>query len=134
MPQMQLPLFPAGVTEIDNRIAVQKEAGTVYYIHGHLPVLQYAEDNVRAFGGPCGQDPGARTASGEETRAVLRQIFDTEADLIPDPVSNTLSVSLHHRTLAAHDQATEHLLAELNATQTISPGTRLTLVFKIGSP
>ena len=71
---------------------------------------------------------------GEEARAVLRQIFDTEADLIPDPVSNTLTVSLHQRTPAAHDQAIEHLLAELNATQTIFPGTRLTLVFKIGSP
>jgi len=49
MPQMQLPLFPAGVTEINNRIAVQKEAGTVYYIHGHLPVFQHAEHDVRGF-------------------------------------------------------------------------------------
>ena len=49
MPQMQLPLFPAGVTEINNRIAVQKEAGTVYYIHGHLPVFQHAEQDVRGF-------------------------------------------------------------------------------------
>jgi len=49
MPQMQLPLFPAGVTEINNRIAVQKEAGTVYYLHGHLPVFQHAEQDVRGF-------------------------------------------------------------------------------------
>ena len=49
MPQMQLPIFPAGVTEINNRIAVQKEAGTVYYIHGHLPVFQHAEQDVRGF-------------------------------------------------------------------------------------
>jgi transposase-like protein len=49
MPQMQLPFFPAGVTEINNRIAVQKEAGTVYYIHGHLPVFQHAEQDVRGF-------------------------------------------------------------------------------------
>ena len=47
MPQMQLPLFPAGVTEINNRIAVQKEAGRVYYLHGHLPVFQHAEQDVR---------------------------------------------------------------------------------------
>jgi len=49
MPQMQLPIFPAGVTEINNRIGVQKEAGTVYYLHGHLPVFQHAEDDVRGF-------------------------------------------------------------------------------------
>jgi hypothetical protein len=45
-----------------------------------------------------------------------------------------LTVSLHHLTQAAHDQGIEHLLAELNATRTIFPGTHLTLVFKIGSP
>ena len=50
MPQMQLPFFPAGVTEINNRIAVQTEAGTVYYLHGHLPVFQHAEQDVRGFG------------------------------------------------------------------------------------
>ena len=32
---MQLPFFPAGVTEINHQLAVQKEAGTVYYLHGH---------------------------------------------------------------------------------------------------
>ncbi len=49
MPQLQLPIFPAGVTEINARIAVQKQAGTVYYVHGHLPVFQHAEGDVRGF-------------------------------------------------------------------------------------
>lgn len=49
MPQMQLPIFPAGVTEINHQIAVLKEAGTVYYIHGHLPVFRHAENDVRGF-------------------------------------------------------------------------------------
>jgi hypothetical protein len=73
-------------------------------------------------------------ARPDDARALLRQIFDTEADLTPDLTRNTLTVSLHHLTQAAHDQGIEHLLAELNATQTIFPGTRLTLIFKIGSP
>lgn len=73
-------------------------------------------------------------ARPDDARALLRQIFDTEADLTPDLASNTLTVSLHHLTQAAHDQGIEHLLAELNATQTIFPGTHLTLIFKIGSP
>lgn len=49
MPQLQLPIFPAGVTEINRGIAVQKEGGTVYYLHGHLPVFQHPEKDVRGF-------------------------------------------------------------------------------------
>ena len=46
---MQLPIFPAGVTQINNRIAVQAESGRVCYIHGHLPVFQHDEEDVRSF-------------------------------------------------------------------------------------
>jgi len=49
MPQLQLPIFPAGVTEINSRVAVQKEAGRVFYLHGHLPVFQHEEQDVRSF-------------------------------------------------------------------------------------
>jgi hypothetical protein len=70
---------------------------------------------------------------GDDARALLRQIFQTEADLTPDLAANTLTVRLHHLTQAIHDQAIEPLLADLNATQTVFPGTNLTLVFKLGS-
>lgn len=49
MPQLQLPMFPAGVTEINNRIAVEVEDGRVCYIYGHLPVFQHDKDDVRSF-------------------------------------------------------------------------------------
>ena len=49
MPQLQLPIFPAGVTEINSRVAVQKEADTVCYVHGLLPVFQHDEADVRSF-------------------------------------------------------------------------------------
>jgi transposase len=49
MPQLQLPIFPAGVTEINSQIAVQKEAGRVLYLYGHLPVFQHGEQDVRSF-------------------------------------------------------------------------------------
>jgi hypothetical protein len=39
MPQRQLPIFPAGVTKINQSIPVQKQDGQVVYIHGHLPTL-----------------------------------------------------------------------------------------------
>jgi hypothetical protein len=70
---------------------------------------------------------------GDDARALLRQLFQTEADLMPDTAAHTLTVKLHHLTQAAHDQAIEQLLADLNATQTVFPGTQLTLVFKLGS-
>jgi hypothetical protein len=70
---------------------------------------------------------------GDDARALLRQIFQTEADLTPDLAANTLTIRLHHLTQAAHDQAIQQLLADLNATQTVFPGTTLTLVFKLGS-
>jgi hypothetical protein len=72
-------------------------------------------------------------ARADDARTLLRQIFDTEADLTPDLFTNTLIVRIHHLTHAAHDQAIEKLLTELNLTKTIFPGTHLTLVFKLGS-
>ena len=72
-------------------------------------------------------------ARPDDARSLLRQIFQNEADLFPDLTANTLIVRLHHLTHAAHDQAIQHLLDELNATQTVFPGTSLTLVFKLGS-
>ena len=69
----------------------------------------------------------------DDARSLLRQIFQTEADLTPDLAANTLTIRPHHLTQAAHDHAIEQMLADLNATQTVFPGTKLTLVFKLGS-
>jgi hypothetical protein len=69
----------------------------------------------------------------DDTRALLRQIYSTEADLLPDVDHNTLTVRLHHLTQAAHDQALLRLCDELNATETIFPGTDLRLIYKLGS-
>ena len=46
MPQLQLPIFPAGVTEINSQIAVQKEAGK------YFPSLLLAFRIARVFGAP----------------------------------------------------------------------------------
>lgn len=70
----------------------------------------------------------------DDARALLRQIYDTEIDLMPDLEAKTLTVHLHHLTQAAHDIAVRHLCNELTATETIFPGTDLRLVYKLGSP
>jgi hypothetical protein len=72
----------------------------------------------------------ARTDDG---RALLRQIFDTEVDLIPDLPNHTLTVKLHHLTQRAHDDVIRYLCDELNATESLFPGTELRLIYKLGS-
>jgi hypothetical protein len=67
-------------------------------------------------------------ARPDDARALLRQISDTEADLTPDMTSTILTVTRHHLTQAAYDKAIEKLFSEF-ATQTIFPGTKLSLVF-----
>lgn len=69
----------------------------------------------------------------DDARALLRHIFHNEVDLVPNSITNTLTVKLHHLTHAAHDQAIARLCDTLNETQTVFPGTNLTLIFKIGS-
>ena len=46
---MQLPIFPAGFTEINNRVGVEAKSGQVCYVYGHLPVFQHEESDVRSF-------------------------------------------------------------------------------------
>jgi hypothetical protein len=69
----------------------------------------------------------------DETRALLREIFATEADLLPDEAAGTLTVRLHHLTNRASDEAARYLAEQLNATETVYPGTNLRLVYKLVS-
>lgn len=76
------------------------------------------------------RDVLART---DDTRPLLREIFTTEADLIPDADARTLTVRLHHLTNRLSDQAASYLAQQLNETQTIYPGTDLRMVFQLVS-
>ena len=69
----------------------------------------------------------------DEARRLLRALYTTEADLLPDPETGTLTVRLHHCANAATDQVIEKLCEELNATETVFPRTNLRLVLKLGS-
>ena len=69
----------------------------------------------------------------DETRALLREIFATEADLLPNEAEGTLTVRLHHLTNHASDEAARHLAEQLNATESVYPGTNLRLVYKLVS-
>ncbi len=74
-----------------------------------------------------------KLARRDDARALLRQVYRTEVDLIPDLQANTLTVRLHHLTQAAHDNALGYLCEQLNLTNTIFPETDLRLIYQLGS-
>jgi len=49
MPQIQLPIFPDGVTEISPNLAFEKRDGRVTYFHGLFPVFVHDEADIRTF-------------------------------------------------------------------------------------
>ena len=49
MPQMQLPMFPDGITHITPELAFMKADGRVTYFNGQMPVFAHDEDDVRTF-------------------------------------------------------------------------------------
>ena len=49
MPQLQLPIFPAGSTHITQNLAFECREGQVTYFHGQLPVFVHAADDARTF-------------------------------------------------------------------------------------
>jgi hypothetical protein len=49
MPQLQLPIFPAGSTLITASLAFECRDGRVTYFHGQMPVFSHAEDDSRTF-------------------------------------------------------------------------------------
>lgn len=72
-------------------------------------------------------------ARSDDTRALLREIFTSEADLIPDEEAGTLTVRLHHLPTRASDVAARFLAEHLNATETVYPGTNLRMVYDLVS-
>ena len=49
MPQIQLPIFPEGVTHITPLLAFSKQDGRVIYFNGSMPVFVHDEEDVASF-------------------------------------------------------------------------------------
>jgi prepilin-type processing-associated H-X9-DG protein len=67
----------------------------------------------------------------DDARSLIREIFRTEVDLIPDKQNKTLTVRLHPMTAQSQDEVVRHICAELTATETVFPGTDLRLIYQI---
>jgi prepilin-type processing-associated H-X9-DG protein len=72
-------------------------------------------------------------AHPDETRTLLRELFTTDADLLPNEDEGTLTVQLHHLANPASDRAIRALAQQLNDCETLYPGTNLQLIFKLVS-
>src|SRR3984893_2422926 len=49
MPQVQLPIFPAGVTQINSEVTITVSNVNVYYFNGHLPVFVHETNALATF-------------------------------------------------------------------------------------
>jgi hypothetical protein len=49
MAQLQLPMFPDGLTSLTEDLAFQRAEGKVVYFHGLMPVFQHDEKDLRSF-------------------------------------------------------------------------------------
>jgi hypothetical protein len=49
MPQVQLPMFPAGPVEINRDLACRTEGDKVVCFNGHLPVFAHAKNDLASF-------------------------------------------------------------------------------------
>jgi len=49
MPQLQLPIFPAGITHITAELGFECREGTVTYFTGQMPVFRHAATDQRTF-------------------------------------------------------------------------------------
>jgi len=69
----------------------------------------------------------------DDARSLLRGLYATEADLLPDESTRTLTVRLHRQANASTDTALQCLCDELNSTRTVFPCTNLRLVYELVS-
>jgi hypothetical protein len=66
----------------------------------------------------------------DDARSFVRGLMRTPVNLQPNEATGQLIVELHGQTNPIHDRVVEHVIAELNDTQTVYPGTELTLVYR----
>ena len=67
----------------------------------------------------------------DDARGLLRSLYATEADIIPDQSGQQLTIRLHQPANRCSAISILHLIEALNATQTVFPGTGLRLVYEL---
>lgn len=71
MPQIQLPMFPHGTTEINVNLAIERKAEQITYFYGHLPVFTHHVNDNKTFRMITSQ----LCANGNTTQAEISRTF-----------------------------------------------------------
>ena len=72
-------------------------------------------------------------ARNNDARATLQTLFTQDADLLPDYEAKTLTVRVHHCANPQTSRAVQALLEELTQSETLYPGTTLTMRYEMVS-
>ncbi|MBF0146174.1 MAG: hypothetical protein HQL85_08310 [Magnetococcales bacterium] len=67
----------------------------------------------------------------EEARALIRELFVTSANIVPNPDAKTLTVQIHRMANPMHDRAIAALLEDLNQLQFCHPETEDQIVYSL---
>lgn len=73
-------------------------------------------------------------AHWDEARALLRDLFRSDADILPDENAGVLEIRLHTLANPRSNRAAQHLLEHLNAAEFVYPGTKLRLTYTLAVP
>ncbi len=72
-----------------------------------------------------------KLARKDDARSLLRDLFRSEADLVPDLAQGVLRVQVHPMSNPRSNRAIAHLLEHLNVAEFTYPGTNLRLIYSI---
>jgi hypothetical protein len=70
----------------------------------------------------------------DDSRSLLRDLFRSDADVIPHSDSQVLEVRIHTLANPRSNRAIQHLLDQLNAAESTYPGTEFRLSYTLGEP
>jgi len=70
-------------------------------------------------------------AKEDEARALIRELFVSSAELLPDESTKTLTVKIHRMASAVHDHAIAALLEELNQLNFCHPETGWRFIYTL---
>jgi len=110
LPEVERPrqLVPLGkaLTDTVKMIAYRAETALVGLIRSHL-------------------------AKTDEARALIRELFVSSADIIPNETEGTLTIRIHRMVCPAHDKAISALLANLNQENFRHPETNARMIYEL---
>jgi hypothetical protein len=70
-------------------------------------------------------------ANEAQARALIRELFVSSADLLPDDAAGTLTIRIHRMASPVHDRAIELLLQDLNTAQFRHPETGHRFIYQL---